>query len=308
LAVDVLLEFLGGTLDMITIIPKLRSRLTLFAEKIWNALVRSTLWTRNPGVSELDPVRHNWPRELAQIPFLAIIVYWFRHTPPPEYAIGLFALETFLISLMGMPRKKLERVGWILIAVALIHVDVLASSLERKEVDAARARDTVFFQQEFQRTGREVRDAHVSADAVSRIDQGLVILKSDRAAIASLRETAATLRLKIEALELTRDIYGFVGQRRGAEPRFTMPELTTDHEKFQREWYAEVNENKRQSEIFDAETVREYSVNYSVPVTTVASRLRELGLWKSQACDFADNPSSYILCASKIESAAQELR
>jgi hypothetical protein len=293
---------------MITIIPKLRSRITLFAEKTWTALFRSTLWLRNPGAPELDPVRHNWPRTLAQIPLLAIIVYWFRHTPPPGYAIRLVALEPLLISLMSTFRKKFEIVVWILMAVALIHLDALAFAHERKEVDAAHARDMVFFQQEFQRTGREARDAHVSADAVSRIDQGLVILKSDRAAIASLRETAATLRLKIEALELTRDIYGFVGQRRGAEPRFTMPELTTDPKEFQRGWYAEVNENKRQSEIFDAETVREYSVNYSVSVTTVTSRLREMGLWTSQACDFADNPSSYILCASKIESAAQELR
>lgn len=195
-----------------------------------------------------------------------------------------------------------------MIAGAFLRVDVVANALDRSERAALHWRELLVLQREVEIATREAHDAQISSNTVLQIDRSLARRMLQQSAKLSFRMPTPGLILKIEALKLTRDIYNFEGQRRGATSRFVAPELTTDHEKFQREWYAWVNENKRQSEIFDAETVREFEMNYGGEIRRITSHLRDMGHWKSQACDFTDNPSSYALCSSKIESAVDELK
>jgi hypothetical protein len=289
------------------IAQKLRFRFINFAEDIGKSLRRRRSTFLEFKSITVHSLRDSWWIASLQAIFVPIIIYCFRHTPPPGYALAIAAIEVSVASPTVGRRKWLELLLWILIACAFLRVEAVAIAFDRTEHVASHARELLALQ-EIEIAAGEAHDAQISADAVLRIDRDLARRMLEQTAKLPPQMPAQGLILKIEAMRLTRDIYNFAGRRRGATREFFMPELTADHEKFQREWYGWVNENKRQSEISDAETVREYEMNYWGEVSRITSELKNMGHWKSQACDFADIPSSYVLCASKIESAAQELR
>ncbi len=113
--------------------------------------------------------------------------------------------------------------------------------------------------------------------------------------------------LKVEALQLARDIYNFVAQRREIEPRFNMPAYSDNRQKMRNDWDTEAGRVAQLWQSFEAETVRLYLVNYSGRVTSLISKLKDKGFWNTQVCDFSESPVFYVRCASKIEEAAQKL-
>ena len=167
--------------------------------------------------------------------------------------------------------------------------------------------DMAFFQQQFDKTNNRFHDIEVSTTAIEAINKELAELH--RNTVSSL--PSRPLSLKVEALQLAKEIFNFVSQRSGAAPRFVMPSVTSDREANNRLWDQTQNNYLQLEQPYRAETQREWLVNYTARVSSVVGRLKDKGNTFERSCDLAerhpDVDFTYILCAQSIQEAAQKL-
>jgi len=232
---------------------------------------------------------------------LMTLLLWF---PPPGSSVAVLALLAGIMPLLEecFKRRRWLRIIYVLALAFLCFAEIHSVTLEQHQF----RQDMSFLQARLQDTSDRLQDIQTSMSGVGRINNYLSRL-SVSSAKKPTRAKPQEVPLKVEALQLARDIYNFVAQRREIEPRFNMPAYSDDRQKMRNDWDTEAGRVAQLWQSFEAETVRSYLVNYSGRVTSLISKLKDKGLWNTQVCDFSESPVFYVRCASKIEEAAQKL-
>jgi hypothetical protein len=240
---------------------------------------------------------------------IAAVLLWY---PPPGVSVAVLA---FLAGIMPLLEPRFKNRGWPRIIYAsvlglLCFLEISSVTREQhhfldqqKTQDAQHTQDIGFFQERFETVIVTERDIQTTTASLPRVYRELDRLHTQNNRNPPQKPVSS---LKVDALELARDIFNFMSGRRAIEPQVVMPTSAANGEQLSILWRDAENNERQLRQPFDAETQRLYLTNYSGRVSSVTARLRATGVFNSQLCEL-QNTSSYVPCAEKIEAAAQQI-
>jgi hypothetical protein len=85
-------------------------------------------------------VPYSWGGAGFQIVSFSFLIWWFRTTPPPGFAVAALAIAATIMAVRALRFTRIEEIAWILIAFAFFGIEIRAITQDRDQHDKYEAK------------------------------------------------------------------------------------------------------------------------------------------------------------------------
>ena len=214
--------------------------------------------------------------------------------PPPGYSIAVLGALAMLITLRKEPSRR-EKAVWIFCAFLLMFFEMWAISRDRSNQERGHIQDITALQSGFKATLQAIQSSRIDvaglASQVQEAKQYILRIRSG---------SVAPSELKLESLELSKDILEFLRQRALQAPPTSKPPPKPN-------WIIVGGNIDTDLSALHSETETLLNSTYGAHLKEITSRLRRAGVLQGYVCDLLYSTDTYASCAVEISEAARRL-